>query len=396
MSGSPFSYDHCPQAVKDAMLGMMAVNDLAESSFARVTAQVQCYGRIGMHAAAAVSDMSRNNFLTRPTTKKTISKGERGLFHGLPEELKITAVMAAMEDAPATRQSNVASIDAQRAMKRKKEELKKQNELENASDDYIEALIYHSMWDSEACMKTPNDVTSVLKNLNYKKDKLQALKDNIQIRYRGFGWDEWKTRWSHASKSLSVPELTKVLKDLMKEEKKKKRPIPEKPKVPIPQRKEMAILGTESKQRGKLDSNTIEAEDEFELKSRNDWKKREFEGLTSVHSKRQKRDAPAVDETLLGKRIEFLSEFDMDEEGTEKEPRWCSGVVERICDGTWVIPGKARKCWKEGEAVEVFWDAIPDADMPACRDKVALNPNKWNKDVIDAWRMDLGEYNYGV
>ena len=75
---------------------------------------------------------------------------------------------------------------------------------------------------------------------------------------------------------MSVPELTKVLKGLMKEEektKKKKRPIPEKSKVPIPQRKEMAILGTETTQRGKLYRNTIEAEDEFELKSRNDWKK---------------------------------------------------------------------------------------------------------------------------
>ena len=29
----------------------------------------------------------------------------------------------------------------------------------------------------------------------------------------------------------------------------------------------MAILGTETKQRGKLDNNTIEAEDEFALKS---------------------------------------------------------------------------------------------------------------------------------
>ena len=95
-------------------------------------------------------------------------------------------------------------------------------------------------------MKTSNDVTSGLKKLKYKKDKLQALKDHIQIRYRGFGWDEWKTYWSHASKSLSVPELTKVLKYLMKEEKKKKRPIPEKPKVPIPQRKEISILSTKS------------------------------------------------------------------------------------------------------------------------------------------------------
>ena len=104
---------------------------------------------------------------------------------------------------------------------------------------------------------------------------------------------------------MSVPELTKVLKYLMKEEKKKKRPIPENPKVPIPQRKEMAILGTETTQRGKLDRNTTEAGDEFELKSRNDWKKRELEGFTSVHSNRQKRDDPAVDETLIGKQIEF-------------------------------------------------------------------------------------------
>ena len=41
LSGSPFSFDHCPEDVKNAMLGMMAVNDLAESSFAGVTAQVQ-------------------------------------------------------------------------------------------------------------------------------------------------------------------------------------------------------------------------------------------------------------------------------------------------------------------------------------------------------------------
>ena len=209
--------------------------------------------------------------------KKYMSKGEKSLFHGLFEELKIAAMVATMEDVTATQQSNIASTDIKQVMKQKKEDLKKQTELENTSDYYIEALIEHSMWDTEACMKTPNDFTSGLKKLKYKTNNLQALKDHIQIRYRGFGWDEWKTYWSHASKSLSVPELTKVLKDLMKEEKKKKRPIPEKPKVPIPQRKEMAILGTETTHRGKLDSITIEAEYEFELKYRNDWKKQELE-----------------------------------------------------------------------------------------------------------------------
>ena len=54
------------------MLGKMASNYLAESSFAGVTAQVQCYGRIGMSAAAAVSDVGRNGFLSRGGIKRPI------------------------------------------------------------------------------------------------------------------------------------------------------------------------------------------------------------------------------------------------------------------------------------------------------------------------------------
>ena len=69
-----------------------------------------------------------------------------------------------------------------------------------------------------------------------------------------------------------IPQLTKVLKDLMEEEKKRKRQIPDKPRVPIPRRKNTATLGKGSKQRGKLDSNTQEKENEFELNSRIKWK----------------------------------------------------------------------------------------------------------------------------
>ena len=36
--------------------------------------QVQCYGRIGMSAAAAVSDVGRNGFLSRRGTKKQIRR----------------------------------------------------------------------------------------------------------------------------------------------------------------------------------------------------------------------------------------------------------------------------------------------------------------------------------
>ena len=85
---------------KRAMLGQWASDDLAESSFTEVTAQVQRYGRTGMSNAATVSDVARNGLLNRDGTKKKINHAttstnkkqkdkKRGLYHGLPKELQI-------------------------------------------------------------------------------------------------------------------------------------------------------------------------------------------------------------------------------------------------------------------------------------------------------------------
>ena len=44
--------------------------------------------------------------------------------------------------------------------------------------------------------------------------------------------------------------------------------------------------------------------------------------------------APKIEELLLGSRIEYLSEFGLDdgrEEGVNKDLCWCSGIVERVC-----------------------------------------------------------------
>ena len=94
------------------MMGKMAVNDLSKSSFAGVTAQLQVYGQVGMqHGAAAVSDIERNHFLDRGTaTKKKKAAAARGLFHDFCEELQLTAIMVAMQDAPRTRTLNDDAI----------------------------------------------------------------------------------------------------------------------------------------------------------------------------------------------------------------------------------------------------------------------------------------------
>ena len=51
----------------------MAVNDLAEISFAGVTDQLQVFGRIVTTGAADISDMATDGSLERPTTNKEIS-----------------------------------------------------------------------------------------------------------------------------------------------------------------------------------------------------------------------------------------------------------------------------------------------------------------------------------
>ena len=60
ISGTEYSWEHCPENINKATLRKMVTNDLAESSFAGVTSQVQTYGRIGMFNAAAISGMYRN------------------------------------------------------------------------------------------------------------------------------------------------------------------------------------------------------------------------------------------------------------------------------------------------------------------------------------------------
>ena len=62
---------------------------------------------------AAISDMARNGFLYRPTKNKETSDKKTSLFHDLPEELQITAIMCAVQEAPATRQSKTDAMERQ-------------------------------------------------------------------------------------------------------------------------------------------------------------------------------------------------------------------------------------------------------------------------------------------
>ena len=67
----------------------------------------------------------------------------------------------------------------------------------------------------------------------------------------------------------------------------------------------------------------------------------------------QQPDAPKL-ESLIGMRIEYLSSIDMDKAGSETNVLWMGGTVERVSDGTWLMPGPRTKFYKECKATELY------------------------------------------
>ena len=207
-SGSPFSYNHCPEDIKNKMIGKMATNDLAESSFGGLTSQIQKYSRIGIPGAAAITDAKRNKFFDR--------RGKTGIFHNFPEGIRIALVKVAMEDAPRTRNANNLLLSKQREAKREKAEIAKRMILQKATETYIDAMYYHRMYRSDRCWKTIREVSNGIKSLQTKKDKYEMLKENISIRVKGFGWEQFRQAWSKDGKPHTIEFLADRLKDIIK------------------------------------------------------------------------------------------------------------------------------------------------------------------------------------
>ena len=102
-------------------------------------------------------------------------------------------------------------------------------------------------------------------------------------------------------------------------------------------------------------------------------------------------------ELIVGERISSLCSIDMDTAGKVKELIWMNGKVMRFIEGTWLVGVNSRtNCFKEGEAAEVLWDAVPEVNYPDGKSIAEFKPNLWNNDKLVAWYKDLGKIYYGI
>ena len=86
----------------------------------------------------------------------------------------------------------------------------------------------------------------------------------------------------------------------------------------------------------------------------------------------------------------------MDKAGSETNVLWMGSKVERVSDSTWLMHGARTRCYIEGEAAYVYWDAVPEENYPPHITTEKFDQKLWNKDKVGAWRRAHSEVDSGI
>ena len=110
-----------------------------------------------------------------------MSDKKTSLFHDFPEELNITAIMCAVQEALDKRHSNTNAMGRHCNEKQERDNMVKREVLKKAKDEFIQFIIYRHVWDSDRRGKTSGEVKNEVRYMKLKKEKESGLKGNIQM-----------------------------------------------------------------------------------------------------------------------------------------------------------------------------------------------------------------------
>ena len=250
--------------------------------------------------------------------------------------------------------------------------------LDNSNKSLVKEMMYNEMYNSEACWKGDSEiVTSNLKKIELGGKKREALKENIIIHVKGFGWKEYHITWTHKCKLQHISELAAMLRKMIKEE--KNRDIPAEAYWEGHKPLKNRILGTMNDERQQLDAKCLEKMHglrkavkmlEFKRKARAD--------LNSMYDDFQPFEVPTLDELVEGEmRIDNswpVENYKDNEKAIKLE--WCQGKFIGIVT-------------RDPPTVLVVWDAMPDVDDFELEESLLLDPTKWRKRGKYGWGKDI-------
>lgn len=397
------------------LIGVHATNDeLAESVFGTYDMILRRCPGISMEAASAVAQSVRSKMLAfgdhvarrkearRPKEEACVSG-----FYKLPPKEQEALVEFARRSVKEMRdldRLDHRSLDEYHAARRKTNE---QDELDALFTQYALALSFFERW----CKRGVHSVSQITSTLNgfgdRNQQKLDWLREQVEMRSIGLSWTEWSTPWSSSTDEHvgTVEQLREHLKEVLAEEKtlesKGMLPCKEtalsskeglKAECPAPQlkRKTYKALGTPTVQADALAVEKIDI-DPQRLVAAAELRRAELEARGEIDWVCDRQpyptgQGPVPDRALVGKTLEVRWRYRHKETG-EPVYIWCEGEVMQAADGE--TDKRTARCTKvlPAGALRIKWPADVEFDEDESFVWSMLHPKSFNRDVHLGWRF---------
>lgn len=375
-------------------IGLDATNDrLAESLFGCWDYVLRRNPGISLEAASALVHAMRS---------KTYGQG--GRLEQLPErEARALVEMAriTVDEMRAIDREDHAELDAYHTAKRRSNS---QLELDALVKRYALALSFFDRW-SKRGVPTIAEAKKKIAGLS-NQEKLDWLREQIEMRVIGLGFEEFKPAWSSSTDENigTVDDLSDLLRDILMEERDRAcaRQLPKRAVVPQMRRKNFKELGTPTLQAELL------ADKVLELPADELWERAVAErarlgeaGEIDEVGDVQEGEAPLRDDSLVGSMLEIRWRYwrpVTDEEraaGDKRKKRavdmWCEGEVVQVANGKTDKESPSCKKLLEAGAVRMKWPADPTREEKETFTWCILTDGNWNEEAVLGWRFAAAE-----
>ena len=378
-------------------IGLDATNDrLSESIFGMWDYILRRNPGITLEAASA---------LVQAMAMKAFDEG--GMLDQLPEkEARALFDMArtTMDEMRVIDRADHAALDAYHTSKRKSNS---QLELDALVKQYALALSFFARWQQRG-VSSPEAAREKLDGIAKSQDKLDWLREQIEMRVIGLGFDEFKPAWSSSKDENvgTVDGLSGLLRDILMEEAERRGDdaLPSAAVVPQMRRKTFKELGTPTVQATEL-ADKVLALPAAELLQRAQAKRQALcdAGELDEVGDEQPEHAPVRDASLVGAWLEIrwrYWEAVNDPTGKDKRKKkavdiWCEGEVMGIANGTTDKEGDGATCKKiaKAGAVRMRWPEDKEREVPEPEHFTwcILTDANWNEEAVTGWRFSASE-----
>ncbi len=134
-----------------------------------------------------------------------------GCFHAVPIEIQQSIIETARRGAANARKCFDDALHKQKESCQQKEEIAHGKKIARCREEYIVAIELWEQYHSPQCWKTVEYSQSVYEQLKSESARLNAVKEQILIRYLGLGWEDAHHPWSKSGVTFSSKQLLKHL-----------------------------------------------------------------------------------------------------------------------------------------------------------------------------------------